>query len=85
LGFNHEPDVLRLERKSATKKQGKPHGVHDAEIRWALTKSDFDTVSPFTLKSDEADWGKRIYFCLRWESNTNLKGPLGEIYSAVIP
>jgi hypothetical protein len=23
--------------------------------------------------------------CLRWESNTNLKGPYSEIYSAIIP
>ena len=39
----------------------------------------------FTLKFDEADCGKRGCFCLRWESNTNLKGPWGEIYSAIIP
>jgi hypothetical protein len=81
---------------SATKKRGKPHGVHGAEIRWALldrapesvdelTASDFDTASPFTLKFGEADRGKRLYFCLRWESNTNLKGPFGEIYSSVVP
>jgi hypothetical protein len=71
---------------SATKKRGKPHVVHGAEIRWAsldhapasvdeLLNSDFDTASPFTLKFDESDRGKRLYFCLRWESNTNLKGP----------
>jgi hypothetical protein len=81
---------------SLTKKRGKPHGVHGAEIRWAilghvplsvdeLTNSDFDTASPFTLKFDESDRGKRLYFCLRWETGTNLKGPFGEIYSAVIP
>jgi hypothetical protein len=81
---------------SATKKRGKPHGVHGAEIRWALLdhapasvdellKSDFDTASPFTLKFDESDRGKRLYFCLRWESVTNLKGPYGEIYLAIIP
>jgi hypothetical protein len=81
---------------SATKKRGKPHGVHGAEIRWAildhepasgneLTNSDFDTASPLTLKFDESQRGKWVYFCLRWESTTNLKGPFGEIYSAVIP
>jgi hypothetical protein len=81
---------------SATKKRGKPHGVHGAEIRWAildhapaseeeLAHSDFDTASPFTLKFDENQRGERVYFCLRWESNTNLKGPFGEIYSAVVP
>jgi hypothetical protein len=81
---------------NATKKRGKPRGIHGAEIRWALLdhtpasehellQSDFDTASPFTLKFDEGDRGKRLYFCLRWESNTNLKGPYGEIYSAIIP
>jgi hypothetical protein len=50
-----------------------------------LVHSDFDTTSPCILKFDEADRGKRVYFCLRWESNTNLKGPFGEIYSAIIP
>ena len=81
---------------SITKKRGKSHGIHGAEVRWAvldhppssideLIHSDFDTASPFTLKFDEADRGKRVYFCLRWESNTNLKGPWGEIYSAIIP
>jgi hypothetical protein len=81
---------------SATKKRAKPHGVHGAEIRWAmldappeseeeLVHSDFDTSTPFTLKFDEKDRGKRVYFSLRWESTTNLKGPSSEIYSAVIP
>ncbi|MDR2738730.1 MAG: hypothetical protein LBB68_02730 [Treponema sp.] len=81
---------------SASKKRGKPHGVHGAEIRWAvldrppvsekeIVNSDFDTASPFTLRFDESDRGRRLYFCLRWESTTNLKGPFGEIYSAVIP
>ena len=81
---------------NVTKKRGKPHHIHGAEIRWAvlaqppahideLIHSSFDTASPFTLKFDEADRGKRVYFCLRWESTTNLKGPFWEIYSAIIP
>jgi hypothetical protein len=81
---------------SATKKRGKPHGVHGAEVRWSildhepvseheLVNSDFDTATPLTLTFDESQRGKRLYFCLRWESTTNLKGPFGEIYSAVIP
>ncbi|MDR1099908.1 MAG: hypothetical protein LBL28_05440 [Treponema sp.] len=81
---------------SGTKKRGKPHGVHGAEIRWALldhpaasvnelVNSDFDTASPFTLTFDETQRGQRLYFCLRWETPTNHKGPFGEIYSAIIP
>jgi hypothetical protein len=83
-------------RDNATGKRAKPHGVHGAEIRWALMEeapagvdglfhSDFDTASPFTLSFEEADRGRRVYYCLRWESTTNLKGPWGEIYSAIIP
>jgi hypothetical protein len=81
---------------SFTKKRGKPHGIHGAEIRWAildhvpisvkeLVNSDFDTATPFTLVFDESQRGQRLYFCLRWESTTNQKGPDGEIYSVVIP
>jgi hypothetical protein len=76
--------------------RAKPHGVHGAEIRWAildhepasvkeLVNSDFDTASPFTLYFDESDRGKRLYYSLRWESTTNLKGSFGDIYSVVIP
>jgi hypothetical protein len=81
---------------SATKKQGKPRSVHGAEIRWAildhapvsvdeLSNLGFDTASPSTLKFDESQREQKVYFCLRWETNTNVKGLYGEIYLAVIP
>jgi hypothetical protein len=70
--------------------------VSGAEIRWGvldrepsageeLPNSDLDTASPYTLRFDESERGKRVYYCLRWDSTTKLKGPFGEIYSAVIP
>jgi hypothetical protein len=76
--------------------KAKPHKVHGAEIRWSildappasetdLVNSDFDTASPFTLNFHEEQRGKRVYFCLRWESTTNIKGDYGQIYNAVIP
>ena len=58
----------------ARKSGGRSWIIPPASIE-ALTHSDFDTASPFTLTFDESDRGKRVYFCLRWESNTNLKGP----------
>jgi hypothetical protein len=69
---------------SVTKKWGKPHVMHEAEIRWAflnheqatekeLMNSDFDTLSLLSLKFDESQPGKRLYFCLRWESTTKDK------------
>jgi hypothetical protein len=79
------------------KSRAKPHGVHGVEIRWniqdqppvniedELIHSDFDTASPFTLVFGEADRGKRVYYALRWESITNLKGGWSEVYSAIIP
>jgi hypothetical protein len=76
--------------------KGKPRGQHGAEIRWAilasppvnvndLTRSAFDTSSPFTLEFDEADRGKTVHFCMRWENTRGEKGPWGEIVSAIIP
>jgi hypothetical protein len=70
--------------------------VHGCEIRWGLLDappahvddlphSDFDTHSPITLVFDESQRGKPLYFCLRWEGNTGLKGPYGEIGSAIVP
>jgi hypothetical protein len=81
---------------SGTGKRAKPHGVHGAEIRWAILDhpplpvnemihSDFDTAEPFALIFDETMRGRCLYFCLRWETTTNLKGLYGEIYSAVVP
>jgi hypothetical protein len=79
-----------------SKARAKPHGVHGAEIRWAilnappahideLINSAFGTRSPFTLDFDESQRGKTVYFCLRWENTTGDKGPWSEIISAVIP
>ncbi|MDR1985746.1 MAG: hypothetical protein LBP88_02090 [Treponema sp.] len=83
-------------RDKGAASRAKPPKVHGAEIRWAildrepvdeteLTSSDFDTATPFTLTFTESQRGKRVYFVLRWESHTNLKGPWSEIYNAVIP
>ncbi|MDR1222738.1 MAG: hypothetical protein LBL07_07675 [Tannerella sp.] len=79
-----------------SKSKAKPHGVHGAEIRWAildhppvsveeLIHSNFDTRSPFELMFDESDRGKTVYFCLRWENTRGEKGPWSEIVMAIIP
>jgi hypothetical protein len=76
--------------------KAKPHGVHGAEIRWAildqppvlveeLVHSNFDTRSPFELAFEENERGKTVYFCLRWENTRGEKGPWSEIVMAVIP
>jgi hypothetical protein len=79
-----------------SKSKAKPHGVHGAEICWAildrpplsvdeLIHSGFCTRSPFKLTFDETDRSKTVYFCLRWESTRGEKGPWSEIVMAIIP
>jgi hypothetical protein len=83
-------------RDNGSNHKAKPKGVHGCEVRWeildapparvdTLTHSDFDTNTPVTLAFDESQRGKTLYFCLRWEGPTGLKGPYGEIHNAVIP
>ncbi|GHT70624.1 hypothetical protein FACS1894110_22430 [Spirochaetia bacterium] len=83
-------------KDSGSEKRGKPAHVHGVELRWALldnppssvedlTKSAFDTASPYTFTFDEAERGKALYICPRWENNKGDKGPLGEIVKAIIP
>jgi hypothetical protein len=79
-----------------SKSKAKPHGVHGAEICWAildttdvtvdqLVHSSFDTRSPFRLTFSDHERGKMVYFCLRWENTRGEKGPWSEIVSAIIP
>jgi hypothetical protein len=83
-------------RDAGSDHRAKPDGVHGCEVRWNilasppthvddLTHSTFDTRTPVTLSFDESQRGKWLYFCLRWEGPTGLKGPDGEIYSVVVP
>jgi hypothetical protein len=83
-------------RDAESGKRGKPVGIHGVELRWALldnppssvedlTKSAFDTASPYTFKFDEADRGKSLYICPCWENNKGEKGPFGEIVKAIVP
>jgi hypothetical protein len=84
-------------RDQGSERRGKPPHVAGIEIRHAildhypasvdeLIGSDFDTASPFTKDYDEAERGKRVYYCGRWEiPKEGGKGPFGEIVEAIIP
>jgi hypothetical protein len=84
-------------RDQGSERRGKPPRVVGIEIRYAildhypasvdeLTFSDFDTASPFIKDYDEAERGKRVYYCGRWEiPKEGGKGPFGEIVEAIIP
>ncbi|MDR2119812.1 MAG: hypothetical protein LBP64_02905 [Tannerella sp.] len=74
----------------------KPHGVHGVELIHSildtppasysdLTKSAFDTASPYTFTFDLPDAGKTLYVALRWENTRGEKGPWSDIQAAVIP
>jgi hypothetical protein len=78
-------------------RRGKPAGVRGVEIRWAvldappadiaqLTNSSFDTKAPLDLEFSEADRGKKVFMCGRWEiDREGIKGPWGDIEEAIIP
>jgi hypothetical protein len=83
-------------KDAGSDKRGKPAYVHGIELRWSLLEtapasvedlknSAFDTASPYTFTFDEADRGKALYICPRWENNKGEKGPWGEIVKAIIP
>jgi hypothetical protein len=90
------PRIVKIYfRDSEGLSKAKPHGVHGAEIKWAiletppvnikdLTASGFDTRSPFSLEFEEDQRGKTLWFCVRWENTKGEKGPWGEIGSAII-
>ena len=82
-------------RDSESNSAAKPKGVHGAEIRWAitdelpqieqLTESGYDTRTPYTLEFTEAQRGKTIWICLRWQNTRGEKGPWGDIEKVIIP
>jgi hypothetical protein len=74
---------------------GKPHGVIEAEIKWAvleqpptsvdeLIHSDTDSASPYTIEFDEKQRGKNVYIAMRWVNHAG-KGPMSEFKHAIIP
>jgi hypothetical protein len=88
--------VLHWFNKGSSRGKAKPYGMHGVEIRiaildrppldWSeLTDSRFDTRSPFKLIFSGEDRGKVLYFALRWENTTGVKGDWSEIYSVRIP
>jgi hypothetical protein len=83
-------------RNENSKSSAKPYGVHGAEIRWNILEtpptsdkeliySEFSLRTPYTITFDADRRGKTIYFLLRWENTRGEKGPLSELYSAIIP
>jgi hypothetical protein len=84
-------------RDKDSERRGKPAHVAGIEIRSVildhypasvdeLVNSNYDTASPFVKDYNEAERGKKVYYCGRWEiSKEGGKGPFGEIVEAIIP
>jgi hypothetical protein len=100
---DHELDLNVVRRlivyfftRGEKRSSAKPHGVHGAELLWAildyapasvteLVHSSFATSSPFLLDFDESERGKKVYFSLVWENTRGEKGPKSEIFDTIIP
>jgi hypothetical protein len=90
------PSVVEIHfRDAGSERKGKSHGVHGAEIGWAilesapskmadLVHSSFDTNSPFRLTFDIDQRGKTLYFAVRWENTRGEKGPWSEIHNVIV-
>jgi hypothetical protein len=92
-----KPRVLEFRfRRAGNKRWGKPDDVHGMELKWLitdtqparieeLTGSEFATKSPLVMNFEEDQRGKRLYYIVRWETNTVLKGDFSEILLAIVP
>jgi hypothetical protein len=75
---------------------GKPHGVRGAEVRWCLggekplsisemVNVAYATHSPVELEFDEADRGRKVWFCIRWVGTAGEVGPWSAVLFAIVP
>jgi len=60
-------------------KEGRPEHIHQ------LANVDLISAGVHTLKFDENDRGKRVFFAARWLNSRKEGGPWSDIESAVIP
>ena len=82
-------------RDSGSTTTAKPKGIHGAEIKWLISEerpmveelinSAFDTGTPYMIDFEDAQRGKRVWICLRWENTRGEKGPWGQMVNAIIP
>jgi hypothetical protein len=83
-----------------TAERGKPEGVRGMELAWdfkrcfrrkpprevgELRNRISAAGSPIELTFPEEKRGKQLYFCMRWEGGTGLKGPWSAISSVYVP
>jgi hypothetical protein len=84
-------------RRKGAKRMGKPDGVGACVIRWLISDQppasfrdlvniEIVTKSPFTLKFDDADRGKKLWFVACWQINRGrLEGPMTALAYVIIP
>jgi hypothetical protein len=75
--------------------KAKPRGVHGIELLWGfldheptsreeLTRSAFDTRTPYRFEFGLEDVGKHLYIFARWENTRGEKGPWSEVYRTIV-
>jgi hypothetical protein len=78
-----------------SKGRAKPHGVHGVELLWGLldhapesreelTRSAFDTRTPYRFEFGVEELGKHLYIYARWENTRGEKGPWSGLYHVLI-
>jgi hypothetical protein len=93
----NEREVTFCFRALNAKRQGRPKNIAACVIRWAildhpptgiaeLIHVESITKSPFTLKFNDSDRGKRLYFVACWQiERGRVEGPMTEIRYVIIP
>jgi hypothetical protein len=91
------PRIIHIRfRGENSKRWSKPQYVHGLECLWVIAEtppteiedllhSAFTTANPLELSFKESERGKWVYFAVRWETGTSLKGDWSEIFNAIIP
>jgi hypothetical protein len=93
----NEREVWISFRANGARKQGKPKNIGACVIRWVISDHEptslaelihVETVtkSPFILKFNDSDRGKRLYFVACWQINRGrVEGPMTAIRMVIIP
>ena len=92
----HITSTAKAVRDFGSTSWGKPEHVHGIEFAWGIVDSrpgqiselphlETATANPITLKFEDEERGKKIYYAARWLNNTAQPGLWSDIESAFVP
>jgi hypothetical protein len=87
--------LVHFRDAEAENSKAKPRGVHGIELLWGLceqpptshadlTRSAFDTRTPYRFEFGMEDVGRHLYIAARWENTRGEKGPWTTVHSTMI-